>query len=247
MNRNNKSLSGDTKYLKKVQKILFSLYPDAKSELIFKDDYQLIVSVILSAQCTDRKVNQVTPKLFKRCSSFKSLSSLRIEDLETIIRPINYFKTKARNLKGMSQMVTDSFNGLLPTTMEALLTLPGVGRKTANVILCEKEVTPSLPVDTHVQRVSRRLALSKNLHPDKVEEDLKRLFAPRDWKHLHHSLIFHGRRVCKARKPLCIECGLNKICPSSTIKKLVPCHTNFHTRQVPVHGTASPSEAKTKN
>lgn len=198
-----------------VLKILARLYPDARSELNFKNDYELVVSVVLSAQCTDKKVNEVTPKLFEKFPHFKALAAAKVSNIESIIRPVNYYITKSKNLKALASKVEHEFKGKLPVQHEDLITLPGVGRKTANVVLCEQGVTPALPVDTHVMRVSKRLAFTKSGDPLGVEEDLAKIFSPETWRPLHHGLIWHGRRICKARNPLCAECGLNKVCPSA--------------------------------
>lgn len=201
----------------KQQKILSrlgKLYPNPRSELNFRGDYQLVVSVILSAQCTDKKVNEVTPALFEKYKSFEDLAKARVSSLEKIIRPVNYYRTKAKNLIGMAKQVVDEHKGKLPRTHEELTTLPGVGRKTANVVLVERGIEPALPVDTHVYRVARRLGFSTSENRDQVEEDLKAAFDRSCWHNLHHWLIFHGRRTCKAQKPLCGECVLADICPS---------------------------------
>ena len=190
------------------------LYPDPKSELNFKGTYQLVVCVILSAQCTDKKVNQVTPGLFAKYSSFKKLSEAKVSELEKIIRPINYYKTKTKNLIGMSGLVVNQHAGKLPRTHKELIALPGIGQKTANVVLNELGVVPTLPVDTHVFRVSKRLGLASGKTPEKTEEELKQEFKEKHWRNLHHWLIFHGRRVCKAQRPLCSECGIDSLCPS---------------------------------
>ena len=195
-------------------KELSTLYPNPRSELNFHNEYQLIVSVVLSAQCTDKKVNEVTPALFERYPTFKALSSAKLSDVESLIRPVNYYKTKAKNLIALGMRVGDELSGKLPTVHEELIELPGVGRKTANVVLCEQGVTPALPVDTHVLRLSNRLGLSDGKTPEAVEEDLKTQFESRYWHDLHHYLILHGRRVCKARAPLCPACRVLKVCPA---------------------------------
>ncbi len=195
-----------------ILKALSAMYPNAKAELNFHNDYELIIAVVLSAQCTDKKVNQVTPTLFKSYPNFKALSKANIEDVEKIIREVNYYKTKAKNIVTLATQVTNNFKGKLPDDLETLQVLAGVGRKTASVVLCEKGTTPALPVDTHVLRVSNRLGLSDGKTPLDVEEDLRKIFPPNTWHDLHHELILHGRRVCKARQPLCDECGLKKFC-----------------------------------
>ena len=200
-----------------LSNVLTTLYPEPRSELHFSGEYQLIVSVILSAQCTDRKVNEVTPLLFQRYPTFAALASAVGAELENIIRSVNYFRTKTRNLIGMARDVMEQHQGVLPRNGTALRALPGVGNKTANVILGELGIEPAFPVDTHVFRLAHRLGLSQGKTPDEVEADLKRLFAQSEWRSLHHQLIFHGRRVCNARSPQCERCALNQICPSRGI------------------------------
>lgn len=197
----------------KVLKVLSELYPDAESELDFKNPYQLLVAVILSAQCTDKKVNEVTPELFGKYKDFESLSKAKLSSVEKIIRPINYYKTKSKNLIAMAQLVSENFKGKVPQLHEELVSLPGVGNKTANVVRSELGFGYSLPVDTHVKRVSMRLGLSSGKNADSVESELKAIFKPETWRQLHHGLIFHGRRVCKAQNPACQECLLNPNCP----------------------------------
>lgn len=194
-----------------ILKILSKLYPEVQSELDFDNEYQLIVAVTLSAQCTDKKVNQVTPDLFKQYPNFAALSRGRISSIEKIIRPINYYKSKAKNLKGMATIVHQEWDDHLKTTFEELESLPGVGHKTASVVLGEKGI-PSLPVDTHVFRVSKRLGFADGKDVKAVEEELKSQFPKKDWRNLHHRLIFHGRRVCKAQNPKCTECLLAEYC-----------------------------------
>lgn len=190
------------------------LYPDPQSELNFKGKYQLVVSVALSAQCTDKKVNEVTPELFKAFPSFKALSEAKLSQVEKIIRPVNYYRSKSKHIVAMAQRVCSEFKGKLPLTHKELISLAGVGRKTANVVLSELGIEPAFPVDTHVFRVSRRLELASEDNRDKLEEELKSHFDPKEWRNLHHWLIFHGRRVCKAQNPLCGECTIAKGCPS---------------------------------
>lgn len=198
--------------LEQFKIILNALYPNPKSELDFCNDYQLIVAVILSAQCTDKKVNQVTPELFQFYADFISLAKANLKSIEKIIRPINYYKTKAKNLIAMAKLVVSKHATDLPTTRQALEELPGVGRKTASVILSEKGIEPALAVDTHVFRVSKRLGLANSEKREAVEDEIKSHFPPSLWQNVHHWLILHGRRVCKAQRPLCEECQLNKIC-----------------------------------
>ena len=168
---------------------------------------------MLSAQCTDKKVNQVTPNLFKAYPSFKALSQAKLSEVEKIIRPINYYKTKSKNLIACAERVVTQFNAKVPDSHTDLTSLPGVGNKTANVILSEKGVIPAFPVDTHIFRLAHRLGLSDGKTPDLVEEDLRKAFPSAEWRNLHHRIIFHGRRVCGAKNPRCAVCELCSICP----------------------------------
>ena len=210
-----KNFTPTAAYRRTLLRKLAQAYPNAASELHFGDEFQLIAAVILSAQCTDKKVNEVTPALFRRFSNFKKLAAADLAAVERLIHPVNYYKTKARNLIGMAQGVSERFAGKLPEGLLELQTLPGVGRKTANVVLTELGKIPALPVDTHVFRVARRLGLAAGATPEKVEEQLKAFFHSRYWRKLHHWLIWHGRRVCKAPRPLCEVCPLRKYCPSA--------------------------------
>jgi endonuclease-3 len=204
----------DVRGRKKLLTIFEKLYPAPRSELDFTGEYQLLVAVVLSAQCTDRKVNQVTPELFERYPDFEALAGARLEELEGIIRPINYYKTKARNLIATGKRMVVEYKGALPVDRDGLVSLPGVGRKTANVVLSELGLGETFPVDTHVFRVSKRLGLAHGNTPEKVEQELMALFDSSSWRNLHHWLIFHGRRVCKAQNPYCAGCSLNTLCPS---------------------------------
>jgi endonuclease III len=188
------------------------LYPEPSSELLFSSEYELVVAVLLSAQCTDKMVNQVTPLLFKTLGDFSALAEADIVVLEELLRSINYYKTKAKHLQELGKKVVTKYNGKLPLTHDELIDLPGVGRKTANVVLSELGVAHTFPVDTHVYRVSRRLGFTAGKSPIKVEEDLMKLFQPEMWRPLHHWLILHGRRVCKAQTPQCEKCKLSKWC-----------------------------------
>ena len=194
---------------------LSRLYPDAASELDFGNEYELTLAVMLSAQCTDKKVNEVTPELFAKFPGFAALARAGLPQIERIIRPVNYYKTKARHIRETARILSRTRNCRLPRTLDALTELPGIGRKTAGVILSELGAAHTMPVDTHVFRVSRRLGFSRGRNPREVEEDLKSLFEPALWRSLHHWLILHGRRVCRAQRPLCRECTLNRFCPSA--------------------------------
>ena len=197
---------------------LQKLYPDPETELDYKNSFELLVAVILSAQCTDKKVNEVTPALFKDYPNFKKLSKAKLEDIKKIIKPINYYKTKSKHLILMANRVVDVFDNKLPTQFDDLISLNGVGQKTANVVQSELGIRPAIAVDTHVFRVSQRLGFAKGKTPNEIEEQLKKGFKKELWRDLHHWLILHGRRVCKAQKPLCSSCSLAKDCPSSNIK-----------------------------
>lgn len=187
-------------------------YPDAGSELNFSNEYELVVAVLLSAQCTDKKVNQITPELFSTYPGFEALAGAAVPALEHILRPINYYRTKSKHLKGLGERVVEVYSGRLPRTLDELVSLPGVGRKTANVVLSELGVVPTFPVDTHVFRLAHRLGLSSGSNPDAVEADLKRLFKPELWRSLHHCFILHGRRVCIAQRPKCEDCRIKSLC-----------------------------------
>ena len=189
------------------------LYPDAKSELNFHNPYELVVAVSLSAQCTDKKVNEVTKELFSRFPTFHALSKATTAEIELLINQVNYFRTKAKNIQSMAKKVVEEFSGSLPLTHAELISLPGVGNKTANVVLAELKIIPALAVDTHVFRVSRRLKIARGKNVLQVEQSLKRAFEPKLWRTLHHWLILHGRRVCKAQNPQCERCTLNTLCP----------------------------------
>jgi endonuclease-3 len=197
---------------KKLLSLLEGLYPEIRSELNYSNEFELCVSVILSAQCTDKKVNEITPALFGKFPDFTSLNKASLAQIETIIRPINYYKSKSKNLKELARIVESNLAGVLPKTMEKLVELPGIGRKTASVVLGELGIIETLPVDTHVLRLSNRLGLSSGDNPKQVEEDLRKTFPAKTWRGLHHRLIFHGRRVCKARNPDCAACTLKKLC-----------------------------------
>ena len=193
-------------------------YPDARTELDCETPLQLLVATILSAQCTDKRVNMVTPLLFQTFPTVASLADAPPEKLEEIIRSTGFFRNKTKSLIGLGKALVERHDGKVPDSMEALVKLPGVGRKTANVVLGNafgKNI--GVVVDTHVARLSERLGFTKQTNPVKIEQDLMPLFPREDWALLAHLLIFHGRRVCEARRPKCEICVLNDICPSSTV------------------------------
>jgi endonuclease-3 len=194
-------------------------YPDARTELDWKNPLELLVATILSAQTTDVSVNQVTKKLFERYRTAEDYAGVDPAQLEEEIRPTGFYRNKARALQGMARAVLERHGGEVPRTMAELVALPGVGRKTANVVLGNAfGVDEGIVVDTHVRRVSNRLGLTTNQDPEKIEQDLLRMVPGGDRTVFSHLLIFHGRRVCKARKPDCPGCVLNDICPASTAR-----------------------------
>ena len=186
----------------------------AKSELNFKSPYELIVAVILSTQCTDKRVNMVTPDFFKHYPTLDSLSKASFDEVLQLIKSISFPNNKARHLIGMAKMVTDEFGGEVPSQVGQLERLPGVGRKTANVVASIIYGAPVIAVDTHVSRVAHRLGFSDGKNPLEVEEDLNRIIPLEERADAHHWLILHGRYVCTARKPKCAECGISEYCPS---------------------------------
>jgi endonuclease-3 len=193
--------------------VLQKLYPEPETALEFQSPVQLLVAVILSAQCTDARVNMVTPKLFARFPDANSLASADRAELEEIIKSTGFFRNKAKNIQACCRAIVEQHSGEVPRTMEEMVQLPGVGRKTANVVLGAVYDTPGVTVDTHVGRLSRRLGFSKHTDPVKVEHDLMALLPREHWTDFSHMLILHGRRVCNARKPKCTECKLNSLCP----------------------------------
>src|SRR4051812_13480634 len=197
---------------------LAAAYPDAHCALDFKTPFQLLIATILSAQCTDKRVNLVTPALFKRYPTPDALANAKVEELEELIKSTGFFRNKSKSLIGMATAVDATHAGEIPDNMESLVELPGVGRKTANVILGNAyDKNEGVVVDTHVGRVSKRLALTKQTDPVKVEQDMMTLFPREQWTMLSHLLIEHGRQICEARRPKCEECFLNDLCPSSRV------------------------------
>jgi endonuclease-3 len=195
-------------------------YPDAHCELDFRTPYELIVATILSAQCTDARVNQVTPAFFRRFPTPQSLAGADPADVEALIRSTGFFRTKARSLIGMARALVERHRGLVPKRMEDLRALPGVGRKTANVVLGNAYgINEGVAVDTHVARVAGRLGLTRHTAPERIEQDLMDLFPRKTWALLSHLLIWHGRRICLARRPRCELCALNRLCPSARVDR----------------------------
>lgn len=203
-----------------IYRELAALYPDAHCELDFDSPYQLVVATILSAQCTDKRVNMVTPALFRRYPTPRDLAAARQEDVEEVIKSTGFFRAKAKSLIGMAGAITDRHDGKVPPRMDDLVHLPGVGRKTANVVLGNAfDINVGIVVDTHVGRLATRLGLTRETDPVKVEQALMQLIPAERWTMLSHLLIWHGRRVCDARKPRCTECSLAPLCPAAHLKK----------------------------
>jgi endonuclease III len=198
---------------RRIVRRLAQLYPDARCALHHENPLQLLIATILSAQCTDARVNLVTPGLFARFPNAKAFATADPRELETAIQSTGFFRNKARNIQECCKQLVDLYAGRVPATMEELVKLPGIGRKTANVILGSAYETPGITVDTHVGRLSRRMGLTTETDPEKVERDLMRLIPKKDWTLFSHRMIFHGRQVCHARKPNCAGCALNKVCP----------------------------------
>jgi endonuclease-3 len=204
---------------KKIMAALGEAYPDAECALHFRTPFQLLVATILSAQCTDERVNKVTPELFKRSPDAGSIAELEMEELEELIRSTGFFRNKAKSISGAAKILVQDYKGEVPSEMEDLVKLPGVARKTANVILgTAYGKNEGIVVDTHVRRLSGRLGLSDNQDPVKIERDLMDLFPREQWTLLGHQLILHGRAVCKARKPNCGACSLQPHCPKVGIE-----------------------------
>jgi endonuclease III len=200
-----------------ILKKLHELYPNATTELNYSNPFELLISTILSAQATDVSVNAAAPALYKKYPDAFVLSQATPEEVIPYIKTIGLYRNKAKNIIAAAQQLVAKHNGEVPNDFEAMTSLPGVGRKTANVVLSNAFGRPAIAVDTHVGRLSRRLELSKHDNPDKVEADLQKVFPVEEWIFAHHALILHGRRICEARKPKCEICALNTLCPSSTV------------------------------
>ena len=199
---------------RRINRELARLYPDARIELNFTTALELLVATILSAQTTDHRVNEVTRVLFARYRTAADYAAADLAELEQVIRPTGFFRVKAKTLIAVGQALCDRFGGEVPDTMEELLTLPGVGRKTANVVLGDAVGKPALTVDTHFARLARRFGWTSQKDPDKIEQDVGALLPRQEWTAASHRLIWHGRRVCHARRPACGACGVARLCPS---------------------------------
>jgi endonuclease-3 len=202
---------------RKIASAMLREYPTAKTALKHKSPLQLLVATILSAQCTDTRVNLVTRELFKKYRSAADFAAADTEELQTEIHSVGFFRQKARSIIQCCRDIVVKHRGRVPATMEGLTSLRGVGRKTANVVLANVHGRPAVVVDTHVRRLSLRLGLTRNTNPDRIEQDVMRLLPEKDWTPFSDALIFHGRAVCVARKPRCGECVVESLCPSSTV------------------------------
>ncbi len=202
--------------LLKIIELLEKEYPKTKIALHYSSPLEILVATILSAQCTDKRVNLVTPSLFKKYKTTKDYANANLAELEQDIRSTGFYRNKAKNIKNAGRMIVERFDSQVPQTMEEILMLPGVARKTANIVLSNAYgVIVGIAVDTHVRRLSKRLGLTENTNPDKIEKDLMQIVPKSHWKSITNLLISHGRAVCDARKPKCGICCLNKICPSA--------------------------------
>jgi len=200
----------------KIIELLEKEYPKAKTALHYTSPLEILVATILSAQCTDKRVNVVTKSIFKKYKTAEDYANADLAELEEDIRSTGFYKNKARNIKRSGRMLVEKYDSQVPRTMNELLELPGVARKTANIVLSNAYgVIEGIAVDTHVRRLSKRLGLTENKNPDKIEKDLMLIVPKSHWKRITDLLIFHGRNVCTARKPKCNLCGLNKLCPSA--------------------------------
>ena len=197
----------------KMVKILKQTYPDATCSLDFETPIQAVVAVILSAQCTDERVNKTTPALFEKCKTVEDFANIDIKELEDFIHPCGFFKNKAKNIKLCANQVLEKFNGQVPNNMEDLMSLAGVGRKTANVVLLEVfGIAEGIAVDTHAKRISNLIGLSKEKEPEKIEQDLIKIFPKEYLKDINHLFVWHGRNTCIARNPKCDTCSIKEYC-----------------------------------
>lgn len=196
-----------------IIKILKEFYPDATCSLDFKNPFEMMVSVMLAAQCTDERVNKTTPSVFEKFGTIEKMAKANVEEIEKIIHPCGFYKNKAKNLKACCQKILDEFDGKVPNNMKDLQSLPGVGRKSANVIMLEAFHDPQgIAVDTHAKRISNRIGFSEKEDPEKVEQDLLKQVPKEYYYDVNHLLVWHGRKICDARKPKCEECPVRKYC-----------------------------------
>lgn len=211
-----------TRRARRIDRALAERYPDARCELDFRNPFELLVATVLSAQTTDVRVNLTTPGLFARWPDAEAMAGADPSELEEVLRPTGFFRAKARSLTGIGRALVERFDGEVPARLEDLVTLPGVGRKTANVVLGNAFGVPGITVDTHVQRLSRRLGYTTSDDPVVIEAELGALLERRDWTMASHRLIFHGRRTCFARRPACGACPVASLCPSAGIGETDP-------------------------
>ena len=198
--------------------MLRNTYPDAKCSLNFKTPFELVVAVCLSAQCTDERVNSITPHLFEICKTINDFANIDLNTLEEIILPCGFYKNKAKNIKNCAKQIIDKYNGIVPCNINDLISLSGVGRKSANVIMLEAfGIAHGIAVDTHCKRISNRIGLSKEKEPSKIELDLLEQINPSDYKDVNHLFIWHGRNTCKARNPLCEKCSIKHLCENYNV------------------------------
>ncbi len=197
-----------------IYRILTKRYPNVRCELDFKNPLQLLIATVLSAQCTDKRVNAVTPALFKRYKTATDFAGANLRELQGIIKSTGFYRAKAKNIKGLAIKIITEYNGKIPNKLEELIKLPGVGRKTANVVLGHAFDTPGITVDTHFGRLSRRFGWTKETDPVKVEFAVQKLIPEREWTNLSQRMIWHGRRICHSRKPACGACPIAELCPS---------------------------------
>jgi len=200
----------------KIIEILKESYPDAKCSLDFKTPFELVIATILSAQCTDERVNKTTPSIFAKYSTPEDFANINIEELENLVHPCGFYKNKAKKITECSKKILSDFNGEVPQSAEALLTLPGVGRKTANVVMLEAfGIAQGIAVDTHAKRISNLIGFSKEIDPLKIEQDLLKIFPQKYLKDINHLFMWHGRNTCVARNPKCNSCPINQYCNNS--------------------------------
>ena len=199
---------------KAIYRILTKRYPNVTCELDFMDPLQLLVATVLSAQCTDKRVNAVTPALFKRYRKVEDFAGANLRELQSIIKSTGFYRAKAKNIKGLAMKIIKDYGGEVPDNLDQLVNLPGVGRKTANVVLGHAFNTPGITVDTHFGRLSRRFGWTKETDPVKVEFAVAKLIPEKEWTNLSQRMIWHGRRICHSRKPACGACPLAELCPS---------------------------------
>ena len=204
-----------------IIKILKNFYPDATCSLDFKTPFQMTIAVMLSAQCTDERVNKTTPLLFEKYGTPEKMAEAPLNELEELVHPCGFYKNKARNMKACSQMLIEKFNGIVPQTMEELQSLPGVGRKSANVIMLEAFHNPQgIAVDTHAKRIANKIGFTKETEPEKIEKDLLKVIQKEYYYDVNHLLVWHGRKICIARNPKCNECPVKEFCKDFKNKKI---------------------------